>query len=235
MEKLLIENSDELQQLQNRMNYLMIEWERQDRVIEKIQRHTGRDENIFSPRTANEINEEKIQAEKKKGDSIKQEIECVREKIESLLVKQEEYENVLKGLKKHDDSSSENEEGEIGKEIGKEIEKIIKNVMNAPENIKNQNEAKDQDDINEYDTVINLDDDYAKSQDDIEGKSDTKNKEEIYDQKHNDVLPELEMKLTDISKMVDIALALLNGDKNKCKNELKKVKKELKECIDKIK
>ena len=54
---------------------------------------------------------------------------------------------------------------------------------------------------------------------DAEGKSDINLMETLYD----------------ISKSVDLALALLNGDKNKCKNELKKIKRTLKKYIEEIK
>ena len=70
MKKLINENSAELQRLQNRISYLLIELEKQNEIIDKMQRNTARDENIFSPRSANMLNEESLMIEKNKKGII---------------------------------------------------------------------------------------------------------------------------------------------------------------------
>ena len=225
MEKLMTENSDELQQLQNRMNYLMEEWRKQNAVVEKILRHTRRDENIFSPRTANIIDEEKILIEKNKENSIKQEIEYVREKIETLIIKQEEYETVIRGMKE--------------KELN-EKKIVIEEIENAGKQIDDNDTANDvHNDADKKDYTINIENAINNIVDKMQDISEVPAEEEKSERNQaNEKNLEKEYLcnvLSEVVKSVDVSLALLNGDKNKCRSELKKIKKTLKECLEEIK
>ncbi len=263
MEKLINENSVELQQLQNRISYLLIELEKQNERIEKIQRNSARDENIFSPRSVNILNEESIMIEKNKRDSIKQEIDYVSAKIEKLFEKQKEYEKVLCEI----DSKSENviEDNNIEERklinITTDIKECIDTIVinntsdkvndnkeenntnsniksnvnnNINDNINDNINSKSNNEINSNinnNNIINNDENRVK---------DLENSLYVCSHKQLDEIPEnnqmkLAETLSEVLKSMDIALALLNGDKNKCKNELKKIKRTLKMCIEEIK
>lgn len=241
MEKLISENSEELQRLQDRISYLLVEQEKQNEIIEKVQRYTGRDESIFSPRTLHIIDGESLKKEKDKEALIQQEIEFVRREIVKLFEKQNEYGKVLSEI---ENKKTENKEVDYKEINSKGIEnKQIYNQESYDQEINGQVMSKEKidcenisisDAIDEGDVSEKIEENAEV----LENNADLKNviKCEKKESKISDEKMEMLMEsLTDVSKSVDIALALLNGDKNKCRNELKKIKRTLKMCIEVIK
>lgn len=249
MEKLINENSVELQQLQNRISYLLIELEKQNEIIEKMQRNTARDENIFSPRSVNILNEESIMIEKNKRDSIKQEIDYVSGKIEKLLEKKKEHEKVLSEIDlKSENIINETVDTIVINNTSDEMNNIedkdytnykIKSIVNNNENNNINNNTKSNINSNANNDILynnnNINNDTYKENDSENSIYDCDDKNKKLDEIADDNHMKVAESLSDVLKSLDLALALLNGDKNKCKNELKKIKRTLKMCIEEIK
>lgn len=170
IQKMLLENEEDLKKQEKQMNYLLTELEFQQNQLHLLRKENNTDKNIFSPRYYDFENEQKIESVKIKIERIKDEINYVRERIESFLKKKEEYKILIEEFEHNDDLNQ------------------IQKIENQDEKIE-VNKSK----IIESDSVIEI-------------------MKELYEK-------------------IEMCLAFLNTDKQKCKNELKTMMKRIKDTV----
>ena len=93
--KLLAENKETLKQLEKQLGDLMNELSSAEQWAESLQRESNAQTNIFSPRNIDVEIGQKIEKASNSISNINQQIEYVRDLIETHLRKQSEYEELM--------------------------------------------------------------------------------------------------------------------------------------------
>ena len=163
--KLLAENKETLKQLEKQLGDLLNELTSAEQWAESLQRESNAQTNIFSPRNIDVEIGQKIEKASNSISNINQQIEYVRDLIETHLRKQSEYEELMIEI----------------------------------DNMEYSNNS-----------------------------SDTNKTKTVSDEYFLNVLSELYSK-------VELCLALLNSDKNKCKHELNNMRYSMKKYAEEIK
>lgn len=230
IENLLLETNEDLERFQYQLADLMEELKYSQEKQEKLQRERNRDSNIFSPRSMTFAMDEKLDKAKEEVKSINQQVEYIREKIENSTKKKLEYETLLDELEKKEEkngSEKKNESADAEEEknegFGKAAE-LKKTMSSYFERFTNENSQK------EKDSSLNQKSENNKTEE-TQGK--TASEQNVYEKETIDAA-QLKNFLQNIYKSTEICLALVNGDKNRCKNELKKMKTEIKRFSEEI-
>ncbi len=162
-------------------------------------------------------NQEEILRLEKELNQLVQDLECGQEWIDKLHKEQNIDASIFS-------PRSQNAEKQRNMESArKNIEEIKQKVEYTREKIEELIKKK-----NEYENLLMEAEHSCSSQDDTSKKE----KEDSYDP--YDVQIPLSSFLEALHRKTDICLALLNGDKNKCRNELRRMKKEIKEYEEQI-
>ncbi len=98
LERVDLENSEELKKLQSQMQNLLDELNANQELIDRLSREKNLDVNIFSPRNIDTEADEKIEKARKEKLDLNQRIEYVRGLIETYTQKKIEYEELQKEL-----------------------------------------------------------------------------------------------------------------------------------------
>lgn len=133
IENLILDTNEELERLQTQMKELLEELQSSQENQERLQREKNRDTNIFSPRSIQLGTDEKLAKAKEEVKKIDQEVEYIREKIESSAKKKEEYMNLLAEIEGKNEfekeDSGETEENE--KKAFAEADNLKKSAENS--------------------------------------------------------------------------------------------------------
>lgn len=202
--KLADENDQTLDKLKKQMKDLLNELSSAEEWSESLQRENNTHTNIFSPRNRDNEIGQKIEKAISSVSQIKQQIEYVRDLIETHLQKKAEYEKMFAELE-NSEKDEENDKNEFLSSENFIIEDEIKKEENEISNtfVNNKQENK-QSDLSRH-----LD-------------------HEISDKVLQQFLSELYAK-------TELCLALLNGNKNRCKKELNSMKQEIKRYSETLK
>lgn len=112
--KLNQDNDEELVKLEKQMKKAVSELESAQGWLEELQKENNVQINIFSPRNIDDQLEQKMQAAQSKVSEANNQIDYIRELIETHIKKQKEYEILLK----------EAEEQPVGNSVKKEPEEV---------------------------------------------------------------------------------------------------------------
>lgn len=174
IDKLYQNNEEELDKLEKQMKEAMSDLESAKGWLEELQKESNIQINIFSPRNIDDQLDEKLQNAQNKVLEANNQIDYIRELIETHIKKRKEYEQLLK-------------EAEI-----------------QPEEVSDHS----------------ITDEKAEEKEDNE-KTDKSS-------------AEIKQFLNDIYRKTEICLALLNGDKNRCKTELNDIRRMIKKFANEI-
>lgn len=202
--KLADENDQTLDKLKKQMKDLLNELSSAEEWSESLQRENNTHTNIFSPRNRDTEIGQKIEKAISSVSQIKQQIEYVRDLIETHLQKKAEYEKMFAEL--------ENSEKEDAND---------QNEFFSPKNFIKEDESKEEEKETNNNSVNNK---QENSLIDLNRELDY----EISDQVLQQFLSELYAK-------TELCLALLNGNKNRCKKELNSMKQEIKRYSETLK
>lgn len=202
IENLLLETNEDIERFQYQLAGLMEELNYSQEKREKLQRERNKDSNIFSPRSMTSAMDEKLDKAKEEVKNINQQVEYIREKIENSTKKKLEYETLLAELEKKDEKSniSNEEKGQAANTDSDAATELINSMNSYFDQYKNNMVQNEKDNDSEVNISI----------------------------KETEDVTEIKEFLQKIYKSTEICLALINGDKNRCRNELKKMKNEIK-------
>lgn len=166
LDGMMLENSRKLDKLQEQMEHLLKELKLVQDSIGKLSRDKNLDTNIFSPRMFDAEADEKIEKAKQDEEKLNQQIDYVRELIETHTKKKIEYEKLIS-------------------EVSAAAET---NIQQKPEN--EPQKAQNEDELQKF--------------------------------------------LNELYTKTELCLALLNGDRNKCKAELRNMKNLIKKFSEEM-
>lgn len=249
--ELLLENNEELLRQEKQMKELLDSLDSARHWLEILQAEKNADRNIFSPRAMDTDIREKIEEAQNNIKKIDQDIEYVRSFIETHIKKREEYERLLQELDTFSDNSVPQ-----NAEKKDPVNDTLQNEEQKPEQDSagqdsQQNPGQDPDHNQKQGSKWNPDQNFKQdseygseknpeevSKQDPE-KSDEEQKTGVQnDQNLQNGQKTLELTidfLSEIYRKTEICLALLNGDKNKCRNELKSLKNMIRNAVDDLK
>ena len=114
IDKLLAENGEKLEKLQMQMKQLLDELNSSQSLLEKLQREKNIDINIFSPRSYDFQADEKIDKARSEVQKCNQNIEYLRELIETHTKKRQEYYDLQMEIERSEIQHNQTEENETG-------------------------------------------------------------------------------------------------------------------------
>lgn len=249
IESLYDSNKEKLEELEKQLQKLMNDLVCAEEWLETVQKEQNTDQNIFSPRRRADGGHEKVDAAQMNLDSIKQKIEYVREKIEDSVKKKYEIENLLEEAEtvidtraeiseknkmyEGQENKSENEaearvevETEIQEETEKKIEKEVE--------IENEMQAE------QIKTGKEMHEEIKKKADSIDERTTDGKSRDQADKQNQGIDTEKQLKerfrqtLSELYKKTELSMALLNGNKSVCKNELKSMKIMIKKYAEEL-
>lgn len=223
IKRLLAANREEGENLEKQIQSLQNDLEKSLQWLDKIKREIKIEDNIFSPRSYSAEVDEKLEEAQRESDRIKTELKYMRERMESCLQKTQEYESLLAEVEEKD-------EIKIESEGTSEDNFEIKSKRTAQDKleIENKEETEDKQKIDDKESTEVKQ--IAKNNIGKDKNENTAEEKENENKIQREILDDLAV----VYKKIEYSLALLNGDKNRCKNELKSTLRLLKETALKI-
>ena len=233
IENLLSETRNDNENLQAQLEKLVEELKYSQEKRDKLQRERNKDINIFSPRTMSLYMDDKLEKAKEEVESINQQIEYIREKIEANTKKKLEYEGLLAELEEKEVEQVVTEQVKSPDEVKEEVAVEKGKTDNAAETLKSSMNAY----FGHFIEVQEAENADLQAEAEFESLENSKNPEkkgeEFKEVQENVDLSQLKDFLKKIYKTTEVCLACTN-DKNRCKNELKKLKTEIKKYAEEI-
>ncbi len=221
IEKLQSENEEKINDLEQEMQELVNDLSCAERVIEEMRQEKCLDTNIFSPRAMNSRIDETISEKQEKIRELKQRMEYVAQMIEECMNIRLEYMKLHEELEQ-DGTGKTDIEDPITKE------NIIGNDTANENSNDNSNENSNDEPNVESREILNVDDNKIS---DLELNTDP----------HDNLNESSNLDLNEIVSFLDIiyhktetSLALLNGNKNRCRTELRSCMKLIKDFAKKL-
>lgn len=236
IERLILEEEEEIEKLQTQMKKSLAELQSSQEWLENLQREKNIDYNIFSPRKFDAEADEKIEKARTAVREHDQNVEYIRRQIESHVKRNQEY------LKMQEEDAGLNADAcnEINKETDTSTE-AIKEMTDVliEETIKEAADTLTEEAMKKAaNESINEEADVSKNRSVNEATDASKGEvtNEIIDTEAEKERNKTELLtfLKKIYKKTEISLALLNGDKNKCKNEMKNIMHEIKKYVSEL-
>ena len=251
IERLILEEEDEIEKLQLQMKKSLAELQSSQEWLENLQREKNIDYNIFSPRKFDAEADEKIEKARAAVREHDQNVEYIRRQIESHVKRNQEY---LK-MQEEDAEGNANAYTNVCNEISKETDTVISGMekvfdasaeeIEKATDISTEKTGKEIADISAEKEIKETADALAgkeiKETPDVSTEKETKETHDTSTEKEIKEIPDISAEkaelitfLKKIYKKTEISLALLNGDKNKCKNEMKNMMHEIKKYVSEL-
>ncbi len=222
------ENDKKISDLQREMQELTEDLTCSEHMMEELQREKRLDTNIFSPRAQNLKLDEHIAEKKEEIRQIKQKMEYVTKMIEENLHTREEYQKLEDEIE--NEKSSHEEIADIKSEMIRPAD--------AEESNEEKNKYEDEDLNHLLDDSITSESISGNSQQKMmfTEKEQTSNSNDLAVDSENFCLnkEELQNFLNTLYQKTETSLAFLNGNKNRCRGELKNCLKMIKDFSQKL-
>ncbi|MCD7762815.1 MAG: hypothetical protein LUI14_06375 [Lachnospiraceae bacterium] len=242
IQNLLSENDRKLDGLEREMQELVNDLSCAEHEVEELQQEKKLDTNIFSPRAMNQHLDEHLEEKQDEIRQLKQRMEYVTQMLEEAMKNRDEFQRLAKEVNEEENEEKNEEKNEEENQIARKTdESDVVPCEPSLMTVEANPESEISDDFNEINSLENEADSDSSETDEtaetvetaeIDETSETVETAEIENTSINK--DELLLFLNTVYHKTETSLAFLNGNKNRCRTELKNCMKLIREYAQKV-